>query len=538
MNHITDGWAVCSFGDIAEIKNGYAFKSSWFKTSRISESDVPLVKQTQLVNDSVDLSGAVYLDSSFLEAHAEHIIEKGDILIGMSGSIGKVCEYKYDYPALQNQRTGKLCLFAKNFLAPKYLGLYISNIERVLVEKAKGMGVQNISAKDIHGLPFFLPPYKEQHRIVAKIEELFSELDKGIESLKTAREQLKVYRQSLLKHAFEGKLTEQWRKVNADKLETADELLARIQREREMRYQQQLEDWKKAVKECEASGRGSKKPAKPQDFMVPEVIKPFDEYCLRDLPSNWIVVKAKYLCEFITKGTTPAKDDLFDGEGDIPFIKVYNLTKKAILDFTIDPTFVSREIHDGFLARSKVFPNDVLMNIVGPPLGKVSIVPNTFQEWNINQAIAIFRSSELNSKYLAEFLLFERTVSSMMSQSKATAGQFNLTLEICRELPIPVPSKIEQNEITKLIDENFSRIDALEKDIKEQVSLAESLRQSILKKAFSGQLVPQDPNDEPASELLKRIAEEKAQMEATAKATKSATRTPKKQVVSKKKVKA
>ncbi|MFZ2406770.1 MAG: restriction endonuclease subunit S [Methylobacter sp.] len=91
-----------------------------------------------------------------------------------------------------------------------------------------------------------LPPTNEQHRIVAKIEELFSELDKGIENLKTARSQLNVYRQALLKHAFEGKLTAQWRAENQDKLETADSLLKRIQHERAERYQQQLADWEKS----------------------------------------------------------------------------------------------------------------------------------------------------------------------------------------------------------------------------------------------------------------------------------------------------
>ena len=101
---------------------------------------------------------------------------------------------------------------------------------------------------------FPLAPVAEQHRIVAKIEALFSELDKGVESLKTARKQLKVYRQAVLKHAFEGKLTAQWREENKDKLEPADELLARIQKEREARYQQQLADWKAAFKAWEAKG--------------------------------------------------------------------------------------------------------------------------------------------------------------------------------------------------------------------------------------------------------------------------------------------
>ena len=98
--------------------------------------------------------------------------------------------------------------------------------------------------------------------------------------------------------------------------------------------------------------------------------------------------KLKELCFFITKGTTPAKKELFSGHGEIPFVKVYNLTFSNKLDFSIDPTFVSNATHKGFLKRSITYPGDVLMNIVGPPMGKVSIVPHDYPEWNINQEIA------------------------------------------------------------------------------------------------------------------------------------------------------
>src|SRR5699024_169080 len=104
----------------------------------------------------------------------------------------------------------------------------------------------------------------EQKKVVDKLEEIFSLLDIGIVNFKTAKEQLKIYRQSLLKHAFEGKLTEQWRKDNPDKLESPEQLLTRIQQEREARYQQQLKEWKQAVKNWEASGREGKKPSKPK----------------------------------------------------------------------------------------------------------------------------------------------------------------------------------------------------------------------------------------------------------------------------------
>ncbi len=408
-----------------------------------------------------------------------------------------------------------------------------------LIKAGKGGAQPNLSQGVIKEWPINLPPLPEQHRIVAKIEELFSELDKGIENLKTARAQLKVYRQALLKHAFEGKLTAQWRAENQDKLETADALLKRIQQERAQRYQQQIKSPSlpllqrgKTTSAASVSvspfekgglggipehpplkkgGRGDLKPKAPKP-LPPLTAEELAE--LPELPEGWVYVRAEEIAGFITKGTTPSKELLFDGSGEIPFIKVYNLTKTGFLDFSIDPTFVSSETHNGFLARSKVYPGDVLMNIVGPPLGKVSIVPNTYPEWNINQAIAIFRSKTISNKLLAIYLAHEMTVRSMMKKSKATAGQFNLTLEICRETLIPLCGQEEQNEIELLIETKLSEVDQLELTITNSLQQAEALRQSILKKAFSGLLVPQDPHDEPASALLARIKAERAASQA------------------------
>lgn len=107
-------------------------------------------------------------------------------------------------------------------------------------------------------------------------------------------------------------------------------------------------------------------------------------------------VQLSNICDFITKGTTPQSNQIYDiyKEGLIPYLKVYNLSFTGELLFKEKPQYISKEVHDGKLSRSKVYPNDVLMNIVGPPLGKFSIVTDEFKEWNINQAIAIFRAKE------------------------------------------------------------------------------------------------------------------------------------------------
>lgn len=253
-----------------------------------------------------------------------------------------------------------------------------------------------------------IPPIVEQERIVAKIEELFSDLDNAVETLKATKAQLKLYKQAVLKSAFSR--------------------------------------------------------------------------CIE-------LKKAEDLCFFITKGTTPKKSEFQLEDKSIPFIKVYNLTFDGSLDFTIEPTFIAKSIHETSLARSIVYPGDVLMNIVGPPMGKVSIVPSSYDEWNINQAIARFRcKEELNNRYLAYFLMSSETVEKMSKQTKATAGQFNLTLETCRNIDIPVCSINEQLKIVDNLDTQLTAYNNIEKTVNDALQQATSMRQSILKKAFEGRL--------------------------------------------------
>ena len=159
---------------------------------------------------------------------------------------------------------------------------------------ASGTTFLELSGRVFGDLPTPLAPTATQHKIVAKIEELFSELDKGVENLKTARAKLNVYRQSVLKHAFEGNLTAQWREENKDKLEKPEQLLARIKQEREVAYQQQLEGWKVAVKEWEQNAKKDKKPAKPRKI---KKLQPFDLEELGKLPNiksaSWKWVKSR-----------------------------------------------------------------------------------------------------------------------------------------------------------------------------------------------------------------------------------------------------
>ena len=461
----------------------------------------------------------------------------------MSGATtGKFGIYYSKEKAYQNQRVGNFKLFSKKYIVKLFLYYLLFSLKSRIEKDAYGGAQPNISSTKIEAISFQLPPLLVQKAIVAKLESLLTNLDQGIVSLEKAAAQLKIYRQAVLKKAFEGELTKAWRAQQTD-LPSAEELLAQIKEERQKHYEQQVKDWEQAVVDWEAEGKVGRKPSKPKKLKELLPISKEEIKELGDLPVIWTVCFSEAISEFITKGTTPNKKDLSEKVGDVPFIKVYNLTFNGTLDFSINPTFVSKEVHNKFLKRSIIYPNDILMNIVGPPMGKVSIVPASHKEWNINQAIVRFRPFNLiTTKYLSYFLMNSYTIHRLTKKSKATAGQFNLTLEICRSVVLPICSKREQIQIVQEIESRLSVCDNLAETIKTNLQKAKALRQSILKKAFEGRLLTDvelaacraAPDYEPAAVLLERIKKEKAERAALAKAAKEkAKKTKKKKQIKK-----
>ena len=199
------------------------------------------------------------------------------------------------------------------------------------------------------------------------------------------------------------------------------------------------------------------------------------------IPVSWEVKSANDICSKITKGTTPPK---VNGgySSDVPFLRVNNLFFDNKVHFEKGLLFISKEIHEGFLARSIVYPNDILMNIVGPPLGKISLVPDNYSEYNINQAIIIYRLSDykVNLKFLLHFLTSSIAQDWFEIRAKKTSGQKNLTIELCKELPIPVPRIEEQDKIAGAIDAVDLKIVTKQNKLTHTKSLKKALMNDLL----------------------------------------------------------
>ena len=464
---------------------------------RFFSGTIPWIKTGEL-GDKYIRSSDEHISEEAIANSSAKIFPRGSVGIAMYGAtIGKLSIWGID------ASTNQACAVAipSGAIDKEYLYYFLFSERRGLIKAGKGGAQPNISQGIIKDWPIALPPLDEQHRIVAKIEELFSELDKGIESLKTAQQQLKVYRQALLKHAFEGKLTAQWRADNPDKLETADALLKRIQQERAQRYQQQLADW-------EAAGKPGRKPRAPN---APTPLDAADLTDLPELPSGWRWIRPEEICaqEPYSIGIGPFGSNLKVSdyrESGVPLIFVKNITRS---NFSDDLKFIDWTKFEELAAHSvKAF--DLLITKMGDPPGDCEIYPDGSPDAVLTADCLKFRLwDEFADRALYKYCINSNFVKRQLGFITKGVAQKKISVERFKAICLPLFCVEEQNALLQELEAKLSECDHLDQTITTSLQQSDALRQSILKKAFSGQLVPQDPTDEPAARLLERIRAER-----------------------------
>ena len=361
-----------------------------------------------------------------------------------------------------------------------------------LADLQRGSSYPAVRDTDVREQVIVVPPLSEQRRIVSKIEELFSELDEGIESLKTSREQIKVYRQALLKHAFEGKLTADWREENKHRLESAEALHQRIKTDRAERYEQQLAEW-------EATGKQGSKPKVPKELppLTPEEL---DE--LPELPEGWIY---SYLADLgdLGRGKSkhrPRNDPRLFG-GTYPFVQTGEVKAANRIIRQYSTTY-----SEFGLQQSKLWPTGTLCITIAANIAETAFLG--FDGCFPDSVVGFLAFKNIVVPEYIDF--FIRSVRTRIEAYAPATAQKNINLETLENLVVPYCCNLEQDQILTILEERFSIIDQFDQTISNSLQQAEAMRQAILKKAFSGQLVPQDLGDEPASALLARIKVEKA----------------------------
>ncbi|MDB2385107.1 restriction endonuclease subunit S [Polaribacter sp.] len=364
-----------------------------------------------------------------------------------------------------------------------------------------------ISGTKIYSHSISLPPLVEQKAIVKKLEELFSSLESGITDLKKAQDQLVIYRQAVLKKAFEGELTKEWREKQTN-LPSADELLEQIKEERQKHYDQQLADWKEAAKTWEKKGKEGKKPKKPailkSELDLSKLVQK-----LTDLPNKWCYINLDFAVYKLGDGLhgTPK----YSETGDYYFINGNNLANGKI---NIKPN-TKRVDYSEFLKYRKDLNADTIFVSINGTIGNVSFYNN--EKVILGKSACYFNLlSGFNKNYI-KWRIDSLDFKNYAFKNATGSTIKNVPLRAMRNYTFALCSKEEQYQIVQEIESRLSVCDTVEKDIVDSLEKAQALRQSILKKAFEGKLLSEEEIAqckahaayEPASVLLKKIMAEK-----------------------------
>ena len=386
-------------------------------------------------------------------------------------------------------------------LSPNYVRLVLQAHGRAILKACvkDGTTVHSVKVPSLLAYQVPLPPIPEQHRIVARVEELFSELDASVESLTKAKALLGLYRQSLLKAAFQGKLTADWRAANPDKLETPETLLARIRKDREARYAKALDDWQTALSEWRNKGEKGRKPARPTPPAKMDGVRLEGKV----IAGGWMTLPLGWFIDEPTYGT--AKKCSYESAG-LGVLRIPNIS-----DGSIDPTDLKfADFDEDEIEAYRLEAGDILIirsNGSISIVGKAAVVTKAHEQLLFAGYLIRLRPimSLLNSRFQLRVLESHDLRKQIEEKAKSTSGVNNISAAEIKGLMVPVCSIDEQVEVDRILEEKLSVIDQSLIEITAALTRISALRQSILKRAFSGRLVPQDPSDEPASALLARL---------------------------------
>lgn len=463
---LPEGWKIERLGDIAISEKGKKPKNqSSKKTDKFCYPYVDIEAfEKGIIKSYTDGAKCVLCDENdFLMVWDG--ARSGLVGKGIKGALGSTL-VRISLPNINN-------LYAYYFLLSKY---------KEINTRAKGSGTPHVDPDLLWNYAFPIPPNQEtQQAIVNKIESLFDEIDEGIGRLKTAVQQIQQYRQSLLKNAFNGELTKEWRSKHADALPSENELLAQIQTAREQHHAQQLADWQTAVSQWEQNGKEGKKPSKPK--ALTQAVK-FEEN-FADLPSGWGVVKLDKIVKYITDGDHQAPPKSSNG---IPFITISNIDKK---DFSInffDTFFVNDDYYNQISELRKPKKGDILYTVTGS-FG-IPVMVNFDKKFCFQRHIGLISPLEKisNQRWLF-YVLQSPDVFKQAEQLSTGTAQKTVALSSLRNFDIPYCSLAEQNQIVAILESKLTACDQLTAKLAKQLKQAELLKQAVLKAAFSGSLL-------------------------------------------------
>lgn len=434
------------------------------KASEYVDNGIPIIRLQNIGRNVFVEKNIRYISLEKARQLDRHNFSRGDIVITKLGApLGKACLVPQSIERGIIVADVVRLRIPEQFVSKKYL-VYAINSEIVVAQlkkKTKGTTRPRVNLSHIRKLAVPIAPMYEQHRIVGKVEALFACLDAGVEGLRKVKVQLKRYRQAVLKYAFEGKLTEEWRKTHRDQIEPAIELLERV-KHREARSQEPL---------------------------------PIEESDLFTLPEDWAWTAFGEISQ-INMGQSPSGSSYNNSGHGTPLLNgptEFGEEHPIAVQWTTSPTKICKK-------------GDLLICVRGNTTGRMNWAD---QEYCIGRGLAAITPLEniVKCELLFSFLLMK--VEEIMRRTRGSTFP-NLKSDELHKFPFPLAPYAEQEELVARMRDAFSVARELERNMATSLSQSERLRQSIFKAAFEGELVPQDPSDEPAGRLLERVKAERA----------------------------
>ena len=496
LNHqqlfLPRGWAWAKVDHICDAVNGKAFKpSDW------SRKGTPIIRIQNLRDRTAEYN---HFDGEY---DRRFEVTSGDLLFAWSGTPGtSFGAHIWKGPrAVLNQHIFNI-RFDQEAIVPVFLQEALNqNVADYVRQAQGGVGLAHITKTKFMASYVPLPPLPEQHRIVAEIEKQFTRLDASVAALRRTQANLKRYRASVLRAACSGELvpTEaELARAEGREYEPADVLLERILAERRSRW------------ESQEKRRGKyKEPAAPDTSDLPR------------LPEGWAWATVGQLSDRIEYGTSQKAGS---GESGIPVLRMGNIQNGSI-DFS-DLKYLPSGHPES--VKTSLRHGDLLFNRTNSPelVGKSAVYKDRFPTACFaSYLIRVAFVGDASPDYVCTYINSDhgrRYISTVRSQQ---VGQANVNGTKLAAMPLAFPPLAEQRRIVAEVERRLSVIQQAETAVEASLQRAERLRQSILKRVFSGQLVPQDSDDEPASALLERIrAQREAEQAAASAAKKRPTR--------------
>ncbi|MGI8857607.1 MAG: restriction endonuclease subunit S [Thermomicrobiales bacterium] len=472
---LPEGWAWADLGEIAELVGGgtpsrqvpeyFTGEIVWLTPTEIPKNRIATLSTSR---EQITVEA--------LRKCSARLVPEGTVLMTSRASIGYVALAGTDVTTNQGFASFICHEGVNNWYLAYFLWANADNFE----QRATGTTFKEISKSSLRPFPIPIPPLAEQERIVAEIEQQFTRLDAGVAALKRAQANLKRYKAAVLKAACEGALVSQ-----DPNDEPAAALLARILTARRAKWEADL----RAKGKNPATARYDD-PAAPDTTGLPE------------LPENWAIASMDQLTSHITSGSRDWSK--YYGEGTGTFLMAQNV-RPGFLDLSFRQS-VNPPVDDRDRERSQVQAGDLLVTIVGANTGNLCRVPTELPEHYVCQSVALMRLVDPSvSAFVSMYMVSPENGQKQYERYIYGAGRPHLSFDQLKVTAVVMPPLNEQERIMAEVERRLSVVQEQEIVIAHSLTRAERLRQAILAQAFAGNLVPQDPSDEPASALLARI---------------------------------